>query len=66
MIWSGLMILTGIVLSLLDVVNADMLNVLIPPKYQPFTPLLLSLIGAITGLLRMVTTTPLGRRTEDQ
>ena len=43
-------LIAGIVLPLLQAINGDQIGVFIPPKYTPFIPLIVSVIGTCLGL----------------
>ena len=61
LVWSGFLAAVGMVYAVLQAVNVDMLGYILPEKYKPFAPLAITAIGVITGWLRLVTDTPLGK-----
>ncbi len=66
MIWSGFLVLLGLVATALSALNGDMIASLLPDKYKIFVPLLLSVVGAVTGTLRVITTGPVGVKGDEE
>lgn len=68
-IWARLLIvlglLAGALVPILQAFTSDTVSALIPPQYQPFAPLILSVIGVVTEALRHVTTGPVGAKGDD-
>ena len=60
LIWSGILVALGAIGTIMAAFNGDMVAALLPDKYKPFAPMVLMLIGAITGGLRLITTGPVG------
>jgi len=58
-------LIAGVVVPLLQAVNGDQIGFFIPPKYTPFIPLIVSVIGIVTEWLRHVTTGPVGSKGEE-
>ncbi len=54
----------GVILPVLEALNVTYLNLVIPPEYVPFAPLLLIVIGEIVKKLRKATTGPVGSKGE--
>lgn len=57
-IFSAICILAGIAATLLMVIDASMVEVFLPEAYRPFAPLVVTILGLISGWLRMITNTP--------
>jgi len=57
-------LLAGAVVPVLQEIRGDQIGVFIPPKYTPFIPLVLTVIGVVTEGLRHVTTGPVGSKGE--
>ena len=61
-IWSGFLVVIGIIGTAMAALNGDMVAVILPDKYKPFIPVILVVIGSITASLRIVTTGPVGNK----
>lgn len=57
--------IAGVVCTVLMAVNDSMVQILLPDKYKPFSPLIITLIGMFVCQLRMVTDTRWGRKHND-
>ena len=62
MSFSAFLVILGVVGTVAMSINSEMLTSILPDKYKPFAPLILSLIGAVVAALRMVTTGPIGEK----
>jgi len=60
MAWSLFLVVLGAVLTYVSSITPDGLAALLPAKLAPFSPMLISIIGLVTGYLRTITTTPVG------
>jgi cell division protein FtsX len=58
-------LIAGVVLPLLQLIDGSQIGIFIPPKYTPFIPLIVAVIGMITEWLRRVTTGPVGSKGEE-
>jgi hypothetical protein len=65
-IWARALVIFGIiagaVLPLLQMIDGSQVGVFIPPKYTPFIPLIVAVIGMVTETLRRMTTGPVGAK----
>ena len=61
-IWSVFLIALGLGLTALSALDIVQLTAILPEKYKPFAPMLLAIIGGITGYLRSITTGPMGSK----
>ena len=52
--------LVGLLVSLLTAIDPGMVLALVPPKYAPFVPLILTAIGVVVEWLRHYTVAPIG------
>jgi Mg2+/citrate symporter len=52
----------GVIASLLMAVNDSMVQVILPDKYKPFSPLIITVIGIVVCQLRLLTDTAWGRK----
>lgn len=59
-IWNAILVVVGVVGTAFAALNSDQLAAILPEKYRPFAPLILSLIGAIGMGFRWMTTGPVG------
>lgn len=55
--FSAILIVIGVVLTLMMALTSDMVEVILPEKYRPFAPLVITFIGIIAGWLRSITNT---------
>ena len=58
-------LVVGAILPLLQLIDGAQIGIFIPPKYTPFIPLIVALIGIITEWLRRVTTGPVGAKGDE-
>jgi len=58
-------VVAGFVLPILQMIDGSQIGVFIPPKYTPFIPMIVAVIGAVTEWLRRVTTGPVGAKGEE-
>lgn len=65
-IWSAALVIIGIIGTVMASLNSDMIALLLPEKYRPYAPLILVVIGAVTGSLRMITTGPVGEKGDEE
>ena len=65
-IWSVFLVLFGIVGTIIASLNSDMIALMLPEKYRPYAPVILIVIGAVTGALRVSTTGPVGVKGDDE
>ncbi len=66
MILSAFLILSGIIGTIIASLNSDMIALLLPERFRPFAPVILIVIGAVTGGLRMATTGPIGVKGDEE
>lgn len=64
-IFARFLVLFGIVLTGLSALDVVQLDALLPPKIQPFAPVILAFIGGMVEALRRVTDTAVGRHDHD-
>jgi len=62
-IWARMLVVIGLLVTLLATIDPSMVLAFLPPKYAPFAPLLIAVIGAITEWLRRYTVAPVGVKT---
>lgn len=67
-IWARALMVMGLVaggvLPILQLIDGSQIGVFIPPKYTPFIPLIVAVIGMVTEWLRRLTTGPVGSKGE--
>jgi hypothetical protein len=63
--FSVVLMLGGVILTGLSALDVVQLGYFLPAKLQPFAPMILAMIGAIVGYLRMITDTELGHCDHD-
>ncbi len=67
-LWSRFLVILGIFLPLLQAAGSINLEGILPPKYAPYVPLILVIIGIVNEKLRRLTDGPVGweRRDDDK
>ena len=69
-IWSRFLVVLGVIggviVPIIEAIDSSLVGALIPPKWQPFTPLILVAIGIVNEWLRRITTGPVGAKGEEE
>lgn len=64
-IWARALVLVGVAVTLLSVMTGDQVSALLPDRWKPFAPMVLTVIGIVTEALRRVTTGPVGSKGDE-
>jgi len=60
MAWSLFLVVAGAVLTYVSSITPAGLSGLLPSWLAPYSPMIISIIGLVTGYLRTITSTPVG------